>query len=135
MKQSIQERMERQIALATKFNTIFDIVVTASEVSLEATSTNPSENRYDVANEYLNTQIVCNDNDWNTVVVYIIDPARQGESANVGTLTINGNGEIDETLHNIPRAIRRIVNDYIDDIYEAIEEWIDGESEPDGGDE
>lgn len=135
MKQSIQERMERQIALATKFNTIFDIIVTASETSLGASSTNPSENRYDVANEYLNTQIVCNDNDWNTVVVYIIDPSRQGESANIGTLTINGNGEIDETLHNIPRAIRRIVNDYIDDIYEAIEEWINDEGEPDGGDE
>lgn len=135
MKQSIQERMERQIALATKFNTIFDIVVTASESSLGASATNPSENRYDVANEYLNTQIVCNDNDWNTVVVYIIDPARQGESANIGTLTINGNGEIDESLHNIPRAIRRIVNDYIDDIYEAIEEWINDEGEPDGGDE
>ena len=124
MKQSIHERMERQIALATKFNTIFDIVVTASEESLSASSTNPSENRYDVANEYLTTQIVCNDNEWNTVIVYIIDPAREGESSNIGTLTINSNGEIDEILHNVPRAIRRIVNDYIDSIYEAIEQWI-----------
>lgn len=124
MKQSIHERMERQIALATKFNTIFDIVVAASEESLSASSTNPSENRYDVANEYLTTQIVCNDNEWNTVIVYIIDPAREGESSNIGTLTINSNGEIDEILHNVPRAIRRIVNDYIDGIYEAIEAWI-----------
>ena len=124
MKQSIQERMERQIDLATKFNTLFDIVVTASEESLSASSTNPSENRYDVANEYLTTQIVCNDNEWNTVIVYIIDPAREGESSNIGTLTINSNGEIDEILHNVPRAIRRIVNDYIDSIYEAIEQWI-----------
>lgn len=134
MKQSIQERMERQIALATKFNTMFDIVVTASEESLGASSTNPSENRYDVANEYLNTQIICNDNDMNTIIVYIIDPAREGESSNIGTITVNGNGEIDEILHNVPRSIRRIVNDYIDAIYEAIEEWIntstnDGEDE------
>ena len=124
MKQSIQERMERQIDLATKFNTLFDIVFTASEESLNASSTNPSENRYDVANEYLTTQIVCNDNEWNTVIVYLIDPAREGESSNIGTLTVNGNGEIDEILHNVPRTIRRIVNDYIDGIYEAIEEWI-----------
>ncbi len=124
MKPTIQERMERQIALTTKFNQLFDLMVTTTETSLATTATNPAGNQYDVETTELRVNVICNDNEYNTITIYIYDPAAQ-ENPQIGVLQININGDMDESMHNIPRAIRRIVNDYIDDIYDALDSWID----------
>ena len=128
MKPSIQERMERQIALATTYNTLFDLMVTTTETSLEATATNPADNQYNIDTTDLNINVVCNDNQYNTITIYLYNPASQ-EGGQLGVLQININGDMDESLHNIPRAIRRKVNDYIDDIYDALDSWIDNLNE------
>lgn len=124
MKPTIQERMERQIALTTKFNQLFDLMVTTTETSLETTATNPAGNQYDVETAELRVNVICNDNEYNTITIYIYDPATEVNSQ-IGVLQININGDMDESMHNVPRAIRRIVNNYIDDIYDALDSWID----------
>lgn len=124
MKPSIQERMERQIALATTYNTLFDLMVTTTETSMETTSTNPADNQYNVTTQDLNINVFCNDNQYNTITIYLYDPSSQ-EGTQIGVLQININGDMDESLHNIPRAIRRKVNGYIDDLYDALDSWID----------
>ena len=124
MKPSIQERMERQIALTTKFNQLFDLMVTTTETSLETTAANPAGNQYDVETAELRVNVICNDNEYNTITIYIYDPAAEVDSQ-IGVLQININGDMDESMHNVPRAIRRIVNNYIDDIYDALDSWID----------
>lgn len=124
MKQSIQERMETQIGLTTLYNTLFDLIVTTTETSLATQSTNPTENMYIVTTDSLRIDVICNDNQYNTITVNIIGKISETES-NVGTLQININGDIDESLHNIPRTIRKSINDYIDDIYDAVDGWID----------
>lgn len=128
MKPTIQERMERQIALTTKYNQLFDLIVTTTETSLGITATNPADNQYNVEDTDLVISIVCNDTQYNTVTVYISNPASQ-ENPQVGVLTININGDMDESLHNIPRTIRRKINDFIDDVYDALDSWIDNEEE------
>jgi hypothetical protein len=125
MKPSIQERMERQIALATTYNTMFDLIVTTTETSFSVTATNPADNQYNVETADIRINVICNDNDYNTITIYIYNPATL-ENPQIGVLQINKNGDIDESLHNVPRAMRRLVNDYIDDIYDAIDSWIDG---------
>lgn len=125
MKPTIQERMERQINSATKYNQLFDLMVETTETSFSTTSTMQGDNRYDVTTSSIVIQVICNDNDWNTVTIYILDPAHPEEGNQVGVVTINVNGGVDETFHNIPRALRRIINDYVDDIYDAIDGWID----------
>jgi hypothetical protein len=125
MKPSIQERMERQIALATTYNTLFDLVVTTTETSFSVTATNPADNQYNVETADIRVNVICNDNDYSTITIYIYNPATL-ENPQIGALQISKNGDIDESLHNVPRAMRRIVNDYIDDIYEALDSWIDG---------
>lgn len=124
MKQSIQERMETQIGLTTLYNTLFDLIVTTTETSLATQSTNPAENMYVVTTASLRIDVICNDNQYNTITVNIIGKVSETES-NIGTLQININGDIDESLHNIPRTLRKAINDYIDDIYDAIDGWID----------
>ena len=132
MKQSIQERMNRQINLTTKYNQLFDLIVTTAETSLDATATNPADNQYNVTLEALDVSIICNDNEYNTVNVYLYNRASQ-EGNMLGNLTININGDIDETLHNVPRTLRRTINDFIDDIYDAIDGWIDELENGNGG--
>lgn len=126
MKPSIQERMQNQIAKTTAYNTLFDVVVTAAEDSLSQTSTNPTENQYEITTTDFTTGIICNDNDWNTISLYINDPA-MGEAARIADLQINIHGNIEENYHNIPRSIRRAVMSYVDDIYEAVENWVDSQ--------
>lgn len=128
MKPGIEERMNNMITKTRLYNTLFDVVVTASETSLGVVSTNPSDNQYDLVTTDFNTAVVCNDNDWNTVSIYIDDPSL-GEQARVANLQINSRGDIEETYHNIPRSIRRAVMNYVDDIFEAIEQWINTEEE------
>ena len=125
MKPSIQERMERQIALATTYKTLFDLIVTTTETSFSVTATNPADNQYNVETADIRVNVICNDNDYSTITIYIYNPATL-ENPQIGVLQINKNGDIDESLHNVPRAMRRLVNDYIDDIYDAIDSWIDG---------
>lgn len=126
MKPSIQERMQNQIAKTTAYNTLFDVVVTAAEESLSQTSTNPAENQYEITTTDFTTGIICNDNDWNTISLYINDPA-MGEAARIADLQINIHGNIEESYHNIPRSIRRAVMSYVDDIYEAVENWVESQ--------
>lgn len=123
MKQSIQERMERQINLATSCNTLFDLIVTTTETSFSTQSTNPADNQYNVITSTVEADVICNDSQYNTITVYIYDI--ENEHAQIGTLSISLNGDMDESLHNVPRSIRRIVNDYIDDVYDALDSWID----------
>ena len=132
MKPSIQERMQRQINLATTYNTLFDLVVETTETSFSATATNPADNQYNVQTESLQVNVICNDNEYNTISVFIYNLAVT-ENVQIGVLQININGDIDESLHNIPRALRRAVNDYIDDVYDAIDSWIDDQTN--GGEE
>lgn len=126
MKPTIQERMERQIALTTKYNQLFDLMVTTSETSFDTTSTNPADNQYNIDDTDVTVSIICNDNQYNTITIYINNPAAT-ENPQIGVLSINIDGDMDESLHNIPRAIRRKVNDYIDDLYDALDSWIDNE--------
>lgn len=123
MKQSIQERMETQIGLTTLYNTLFDLIVTTTETSFETQSTNPTDNMYVVSTDSLRIDVICNDNQYNTITVNIISKLDSNET-NIGTVQININGDIDESMHNIPRAVRRTINDYIEAIYEVIDEWI-----------
>lgn len=132
MKPSIQERMQRQINLATTYNTLFDLIVETTETSFSATATNPADNQYNVQTESLQVNVICNDNEYNTISVFIYNLAVT-ENVQIGVLQININGDIDESLHNIPRAMRRAVNDYIDDVYDAIDSWIDNQTN--GGEE
>jgi hypothetical protein len=132
MKPSIQERMQRQINLATTYNTLFDLIVETTETSFSATATNPADNQYNVQTESLQVNVICNDNEYNTISVFIYNLAVT-ENVQIGVLQININGDIDESLHNIPRALRRAVNDYIDDVYDAIDSWIDDQTN--GGEE
>lgn len=126
MKQSIQERMNNQIAKATSYNTLFDIVVCTSEESLSAQSVNPADNQYIITTPSFSTIIVCNDNDWNTITVSIDVPAL--ESARVADIQINIMGQMEEDYHNIPRSIRSQIFDLVDDIYEAVQGWVDENS-------
>lgn len=132
MKPSIQERMQRQINLATTYNTLFDLIVETTETSFSATATNPADNQYNVQTESLQVNVICNDNEYNTISVFIYNLAVT-ENVQIGVLQININGDIDESLHNIPRTLRRAVNDYIDDVYDAIDSWIDNQTN--GGEE
>jgi hypothetical protein len=132
MKPSIQERMQRQINLATTYNTLFDLIVETTETSFSATATNPADNQYNVLTESLQVNVICNDNEYNTITVFIYN-LTVTENVQIGVLQININGDMDESLHNIPRAVRRVVNDYIDDIYDALDSWIDDQTN--GGDE
>ena len=131
MKQSIQERMNNQIQKTTLYNTLFDVVVTTSEESLGVTSTNPADNQYNLTTTNFVSIVVCNDNDWNTVSVGIDDTAL-GTQARIADLQINIRGDIEEVYHNIPRSIRRAVMDYVDDIFEAVEQWINGDNLEEG---
>lgn len=125
MKQSIQERMNNQIQKTTNYNTLFDVVVTTSEESLGVTSTNPADNQYNLETVNFVSMVVCNDNEWNTITIGIDDLAL-GTQARIADLQINIHGDIEEVYHNIPRSIRSAVMNYVDDIFEAVEQWING---------
>lgn len=128
MKPGIEERMNNMITKTRLYNTLFDVVVTTSETSLGVVSTNPSDNQYNLVTTDFDTTVVCNDNDWNTVSIYIDDPSL-GDQARVANLQINLHGDIDETYHNIPRSIRRAIMNYVDDLFDAVEQWINNEEE------
>ena len=125
MKQSIQERMNNQIQKTTIYNTLFDVVVTTSEESLGVTSTNPADNQYNISTVNFAAMIVCNDSEWSTITIGIDDLAL-GTQARVADLQINIHGDIEEVYHNIPRSIRSAVMNYVNDIFDAVDQWING---------
>ena len=131
MKQSIQERMNNQIQKTTNYNTLFDVVVTSSEESLGVTSTNPADNQYNLETVNFVSMVVCNDNEWSTITIGIDDLAL-GMQARVADLQINIHGDIEEVYHNIPRSIRSAVMNYVDDIFDAVEQWINGDNLEEG---
>jgi len=131
MKQSIQERMNNQIQKTTNYNTLFDVVVTSSEESLGVTSTNPADNQYNLETINFVSMITCNDNEWSTITIGIDDLAL-GMQARVADLQINIHGDIEEVYHNIPRSIRSAVMNYVDDIFDAVEQWINGDNLEEG---
>ena len=131
MKQSIQERMNNQIQKTTIYNTLFDVVVTTSEESLGVTSTNPADNQYNISTVNFASMIVCNDNEWSTITIGIDDLAL-GTQARIADLQINIHGDIEEVYHNIPRSIRSAVMNYVDDIFEAVDQWINGNNLEEG---
>jgi hypothetical protein len=117
--------MNNQIQKTTIYNTLFDVVVTTSEESLGVTSTNPADNQYNISTVNFASMIVCNDNEWSTITIGIDDIAL-GTQARIADLQINIHGDIEEVYHNIPRSIRSAVMNYVDDIFEAVEQWING---------
>lgn len=123
MKPTIEERMQRQIGLTTKYNELFDIIVTTVETSMEVTATNPAENQWDATTELVGVNVICNDTQYNTITVYINDIAAT-MNPQIGVVNVGIDGGIDESLHNVPRAIRRTVTGLIDDIYDAVDSWI-----------
>ena len=123
MKPGIQERMNNQIQKATIYNTLFDVVVTTSEESLGVTAVNPADNQYNLETVNFVSLITCNDNEWNTITIGIDDVAL-GTQARIADLQINIHGDIEEVYHNSPRSIRKAVMDYVDDIFDAVEQWI-----------
>ena len=128
MKQAIQERMENQISKVTAYNTLFDVVVTTSETSLSTQSTSPTGNQYIISVPTFNENIICNDSDWNTITVSIDVPGLE-PGGRVADVQINIFGDMEEDYHNIPRSIRTQVLNLIDDIYEAVQGWIDSNEE------
>ena len=128
MKQAIQERMENQISKVTAYNTLFDIVVTTSETSLSTQSTSPTGNQYIISVPTFNENIIFNDSDWNTITVSIDVPGLE-PGGRVADVQINILGDMEEDYHNIPRSIRTQVLNLIDDIYEAVQGWIDSNEE------
>lgn len=128
MKPAIEERMNNQIGKARTYNTLFDTVVCTAEESLSVTSTHPAENQFDLSTQSFNVGIICNDNDWNTISVFIDVPALD-TGARVADIEINAQGGIEEDYHNIPRALRPVIFGLIDDIYEAVHGYVDGSNE------
>lgn len=124
MKPSIQERMERQISKVEEYNTLFDVVVTQAETSLSTQAANPADNQYVITTGSFITTITCNDNDWAAVTVNIDVPALD-MSSRVADIQINVSGQMEEDYHNMPRNVRAQVLALIDDIYEAIQAYID----------
>lgn len=131
MKPGIQERMNNQIQKSTIYNALFDVVVTTSEESLGATAVNPADNQYNLETVNFVSMITCNDDEWNTITIGIDDLAL-GTQARVADLRINIHGDIEEVYHNIPRSIRSAVMNYVNDIFEAVERWINSDNLEEG---
>ena len=124
MRPSIEERMERQLMNARIFNNMFDIGVSAVEVSMSTVATEMSDNQYSVTADTLTTYITCSDSDWSTISVGIDYQSPTG-TVRVADLAINSNGTYEENYHSIPRAIRTTVYGIIDDVIDEVTNFID----------
>lgn len=125
MKPEIQARMNKGIADCTAYNTLFNLLVETSETALEVTATMLDSNQWEVNGEAISVGIVCNDNEYNTCVITIKETST-GQA--VGYLNINIHGQINEEYHSLPRSIRQAVYGYVDEIYDAVEGWINPET-------
>lgn len=136
MRPSIEERMNRQIEKAETYNGMFDAGVTAVETATSATAVEVADNQYTVTSNGLTTYITCTDNDYATINVGI-DYQAAGGMQRVADLTVNVDGVYEETYHSIPRSIRNAVFGIINDVIDAICEFLDEQNSVSGnnGDE
>ena len=127
MKPEIQQRMNDAIRNTTLYNTLFDLVVTTTEESFSETATCIYENGFKVSTSNLDITIICNDNVYNTISASIdYTPT----NSRVADLDINIQGVMNETYHTIPKACRAAIYGYANDLYDALEGFIDTEEIP-----
>lgn len=122
MKAEIQARMNNAIQATTLYNTLFNLLVETSETALEVTATMLDSNQWAINGETISVGVVCNDNEYSTCTITI---KQTSNDQAVGYLTINIHGQINEEYHTLPRSIRQAVYGYVDEIYDAVEGWID----------
>lgn len=123
MKPGIQKRMDDAIANTTLYNELFDLIVTTTETSFSETATELMDNCYRVTyDNKLEIIITCNDNVNNTLSVSVnYTPASQ----HIADFGISITGNLEETYHTVPRAVRSALFGYADDIAEALDSFID----------
>lgn len=119
MRPSIEERMNRQIEKSRTYNGMFDAAVTAVETATSESAVEVADNQYTVTSNALTAYITCSDNDYSTISVNI-DYQAAGGTQRVADLTVNVDGVYEETYHSIPRAIRSVVFDIINDVIDAV---------------
>ena len=126
MRSSIEERMERQISKARKYNGMFDIAVSAVETTLATTAMEAMDNQYTASADNLIVFVTCNDSDNSTINVNVDYQSTSG-NIRIADLTINVDGVYEEHYHSIPRAIRTTVFEVINTVIDDITSFIDGD--------
>lgn len=122
MRPAIEERMNNQIQRVRVYNTLFDLVVTAVEVETGHQAINPVDNQYLITVDPIRVAIMCNDNDGNTVSIYI--DTTGDESIHLADIQINSDGGVEENYHNIPISLRTNVINIVNAVCDAIDGWI-----------
>lgn len=126
MRESIEDRMERQISKARTYNGMFDVAVSAVETSLSATAVETMDNQYTVTVDNLTVFVRCNDSDNSTINVSVDYQSTTGNTR-IADLTINVDAVYEEHYHSIPRTIRATVFDVINTVIDDITAFIDGD--------
>lgn len=127
MRQEIQQRMNESIRNTTLYNELFDLVVSTTETSFNESAVMIYDNGFKVEASNIVVTIICNDNVYNTISVSIdYTPT----NSRVADLDINIQGVMNETYHTIPKACRTAIYGYANDLYDALEEFINTEDIP-----
>lgn len=126
MRPSIEERMERQISKARKYNGMFDVAVSAVETSLATTAVEAMDNQYTATADNLTVFITCNDSDNSTIYVSVDYQSTTG-NMRIADLTINVDAVYEEHYHSIPRTIRTTVFEVINTVIDDITAFIEGD--------
>jgi hypothetical protein len=126
MRSSIEERMERQISKARKYNGMFDIAVSAVETTLATTAMEAMDNQYTASADNLTVFVTCNDSDNSTINVNVDYQSTSG-NIRIADLTINVDAVYEEHYHSIPRAIRTTVFEIINTVIDDITSFINGD--------
>ena len=122
MRQEIQQRMNESIRNTTLYNELFDLVVSTTETSFNESAVMIYDNGFRVEANNIVVTIICNDNAYNTISVSIdYTPI----NSRIADLDINIQGVMNETYHTIPKACRAAIYAYANDLYDALEEFID----------
>lgn len=122
MRQEIQQRMNESIRNTTLYNELFDLVVSTTETSFNESAVMIYDNGFRVEANNIVVTIICNDNAYNTISVSIdYTPT----NSRIADLDINIQGVMNETYHTIPKACRAAIYGYANDLYDALEEFID----------
>lgn len=121
MRQEIQQRMNESIRNTTLYNELFDLVVSTTETSFNESAVMIYDNGFRVEANNIVVTIICNDNAYNTISVSIdYTPT----NSRIADLDINIQGVMNETYHTIPKACRAAIYGYANDLYDALEEFI-----------